>query len=134
MAVRNRRETADLDVPFVCSATVSPTGSSLVPAGGQPGQHTRDDAVGQQIGRCEGVVGLEGDLTLVLSDAAHAGPADRQAASAQGDGAVVDAMPLRGSRRVVAAFGAGQTGDLGVHQLGANLQADRGRGHEQTLT
>src|SRR6266545_2193968 len=47
--------------------------------------------------------------------------------------ALLAAVPHRHPSRVVLALGAGQLGDLHVHQLGHDLQADRGRGGQQPL-
>jgi hypothetical protein len=69
----------------------------------------------------------------VLAGGAHPGPVDPDPPSAQGDGAVLAAVAHRHSLRVVLALGAGQLGDLDVHQLGHDLQADRGRGGQQPL-
>jgi hypothetical protein len=51
----------------------------------------------------------------------------------RGHGAVLAAVALGDPGRVVLALGAGEVGDLGRHQLGHDLQADRGRGGPQAL-
>lgn len=105
-----------------------------VAAGGDPGEHARDDALGQQVGRRQRRVRLERHLAsrvIVVGDGAHAGAAHRHAAAAKRDRAVLGAVPRRGAIGVVFALGASDRGDLGVHQLGHDLQPDGGRGGQQ---
>jgi hypothetical protein len=68
---------------------------------------------------------------LVVTDRAHPQSAHADPAATKGHGAVLAAVPLGGPGRVVLALGAGEVGDLGVHQLGHDVQADRKRRGQQ---
>jgi hypothetical protein len=68
---------------------------------------------------------------LVVADGSDSGPADRDPPATEGHGAVLAAVALGDPGRVVLALGAGEVSDLGRHQLGHHLQADRGRGGQE---
>jgi hypothetical protein len=105
----------------------------LVAAGRQPRQHPGDDPLGQQVGTGERGVGLQRNLVLARAHRPDPRTADGKPPPAQGHHARLAAVPLGPPGRVMAALRAGQLGDLGGHELGHDLQADRGRGRQQPL-
>jgi hypothetical protein len=70
---------------------------------------------------------------LVVADRADPRAADRHPAPAEGHRAVLAAVALGDFSRVVLALRPREVGDLGLHQLGHHVQANRGRGGQQPL-
>jgi hypothetical protein len=94
-------------------------------------QHPGDHPVGEQVSRGERVVGRQRQLVLIVADGADPRAADRDPAPAEGDRAVLATVPLGGPSGVVLALGPREVGDLGLHQLGHDVKADRDRGGQQ---
>ncbi|MGH9279374.1 MAG: hypothetical protein ACRD12_14870 [Acidimicrobiales bacterium] len=101
----------------------------LVAARGEPGHHGGDGVSGEQVGRGEGVVGLEAHLGAL--DAEHPGPTDLDPSAAQRDGGILAAVAVGGPLGVVLALRARDLGDLGFHELGHHVEADGDRGGQQ---
>jgi hypothetical protein len=94
---------------------------------------SRRDPLGQQVGRGERGVRLQRQLVGIGAGGAHPGPTNPRPPPAQGDRALLAAVPHRHPSRVVLALGTGQLDHLDVHQLTHDLPADRGRGGQQPL-
>jgi hypothetical protein len=128
---RDRRLASPTGLASRCSPTGSQPGG--VAPRRQPRQHPGHDPLGQKVGGGERGVGLQRDLVSILAGAAHPGPAHPKPPPTQGDRALLAAVAHRHPGRIMLALGAGQLGDLHVHQLAHDLQADRGRGGQQAL-
>ena len=101
----------------------------LPAAGGDPGQHLGHRHAAQHLGAGEQLVGGHRQLAGAVGRT-HPRPLNRHTPSAQGDRALLAAVPHRAPGRVVLALRPAHRGHVGVHHRGHHLQP-RAHSHRQ---